>query len=121
MSIEAWCIENGYTDPQKIEGRWWAFPEGAFLPVPVPVAYRDAADAIAVPVSISLTQEQIDRVLSALSQFAPKTFRYRHDHEEFCTLVGDRSSHDAQAIRLLSQKSKPLPFEELSAGYGDRP
>jgi hypothetical protein len=47
--------------------------------------------------------------------------QYLHNHEEFCTLLGDRPNHNTQAIRLLSQKSKPLPFDELSAGYGDRP
>lgn len=35
QDLEKWCEANGYTDPFKSDGRWWAFPENAVMAVPV--------------------------------------------------------------------------------------
>lgn len=34
--IEQYCTENGYTEPQWVDGRWWAFPCNGVMPVPLP-------------------------------------------------------------------------------------
>ncbi len=36
--IEAWCIENGWTDLfMERRGNYWAFPPGGVMPEPIPV------------------------------------------------------------------------------------
>ena len=36
--IEAWCMENGWTDLfMERRGNYWAFPPGGVIPEPIPV------------------------------------------------------------------------------------
>lgn len=36
--IEAWCIENGWTDLfMERRGNYWAFPPGGVMPEPIPL------------------------------------------------------------------------------------
>jgi hypothetical protein len=35
-TINQWCNDNNYTDPHLVEGRWWAFADGAVMAVPLP-------------------------------------------------------------------------------------
>jgi hypothetical protein len=35
LNINEWCEANGYTDPYKVDGKWWAFADGAVMAVPV--------------------------------------------------------------------------------------
>ena len=31
-----YCNNHGYTDPEFIEGQWWAFPPNGVMSVPIP-------------------------------------------------------------------------------------
>lgn len=33
--VNAWCEENGYTEPFYQEGRWWGFPPNGVMPVEI--------------------------------------------------------------------------------------
>lgn len=46
-SVIKWCEENGYTDPEWVDCRWRAFPEGAVMSVPLPWIERLSALDIA--------------------------------------------------------------------------
>jgi hypothetical protein len=35
IQIEAWCADNGYTEPFLFEYHWWAYPPNGVMPVPV--------------------------------------------------------------------------------------
>jgi hypothetical protein len=35
-AVTFFCKANGYTDPQKTDGQWWAIAPGAFIPTPLP-------------------------------------------------------------------------------------
>jgi hypothetical protein len=35
-AITQWCNDNNYIDPHLVEGRWWAFADGAVMAVPLP-------------------------------------------------------------------------------------
>ncbi len=41
----AWLIANGYTDPFRNEGQWWAFPPNGVMPVPICEAIAVALNA----------------------------------------------------------------------------
>ncbi|MEM8641928.1 MAG: hypothetical protein AAGG51_24390 [Cyanobacteria bacterium P01_G01_bin.54] len=32
---QAWCAEQGYTDPFCRNGEWWAYPPNGVMPVPI--------------------------------------------------------------------------------------
>jgi len=34
-TVTGWCEENGYTDLFFQDGRWWAFPPNAVMPVAI--------------------------------------------------------------------------------------
>jgi hypothetical protein len=34
-TISQWCEANGYTEQHMVERKWWAFPAGAVMPVPL--------------------------------------------------------------------------------------
>lgn len=34
-SITSWCEVHGYTEPQFLDGQYWAFPPNAVMPVPI--------------------------------------------------------------------------------------
>jgi hypothetical protein len=33
--VQSWCEENGYTEPEIVDGRLWAFPPNGVMPVPI--------------------------------------------------------------------------------------
>ena len=36
---ERWCEENGWTEPFYQGGKWYAFPPGGVMPLPIPTSF----------------------------------------------------------------------------------
>lgn len=34
-TCQAWCHEQGYSDPFRHNGMWWAFPPNGVIPLPI--------------------------------------------------------------------------------------
>jgi hypothetical protein len=56
-TISKWCEANGFTEPHKIQGKWWAFPFGAVMPVPLD---NPSPDDLFVSLSIHLKKLEND-------------------------------------------------------------
>ncbi len=35
--VQAYCRENGFTEPQFVDGKWWGFPPHSAIPIPLEV------------------------------------------------------------------------------------
>ncbi|UFP97119.1 hypothetical protein [Gloeobacter morelensis] len=36
QSVRSFCKREGWSEPQLVNGAWWAYPPNAVMPIPVP-------------------------------------------------------------------------------------